>query len=199
MTNQTKNTAKTVTDILVYVAIALLIVNLLLAFLPAVEVYQPSQKKTVLGVTTYEGWHTTHASMITFIFPIFVTVLPYICSIARLRSEKSVLMKFKNRTLTKPIRLFWLKFGSILNLVLIFSFYTQLLGDVSPYIKHGAYCRLTVWGIMNIICTVLFIVVLFILSFKSKSMFVMVKTEQIAMADIEESSEQIQKNEESEK
>ncbi len=152
---------------MIYGTITLLIINYILMFLPFIEVYQPSYSKTVLGVTTYGGWYTQLAPMIMFIFPVFLTGIPYLCSIIsistsfRKKNNKNSFFKIINNTIDKPIKFFWLKFAAIANVFSMWIVYSMLQGEVGYLEKHGAYCHLTFFGIMNIICTVVFIVFLF--------------------------------------
>ncbi len=182
---------------LIYGTIALLIINFILLFLPFIEVYQPSYSKTVLGVTTYEGWYTQLAPMVMFIFPAFLTGIPYLCSINsvstsfRKKNNKNSFFKIMNNTVEKPIKFFWLKFASIANCFAMWIVYSMLKDEVGYLEKHGAYCHLTFFGILNIVCTVVFIVLLFILSRKTKTMFTLVNKDQISITDnqaIEENS-----------
>ena len=147
--------------------IALLVLNLVLVFLPFVEVYQPSQSVTILGQTTYEGWYTQRAPMALFIFPLVVTALPYIISLCTFK--KSGFAKMLNGTLNKPAKFRLLKFGAVMNLLMMAIFYFSMQDQVYPYVKHGAYCKLNFFGWVNIIFTLVFLVALFILSFKSKT------------------------------
>ena len=173
---ETTKPQPTVSKYLLYGAIALLIVNFVMLFVPFLQVYQPSVKKTVLGVTTYEEWYTSSASMVTFILPAFLTGIPYVCAITSLsasrrkKNGKNSFMKIKNASLDKPIRFFWLKFASIANIIGIAMFLSMAQDEVSSYVKHGAYCRLTAFGFLNIVCTLAFIAVLFVLSHKTKAM-----------------------------
>lgn len=200
MTPENKNQPKrTLNTYLIYAAIALLIINFLLIFIPFVKVYQPSYSKTVLGITTYEGWDTQSAPMAFFIFPLLLSGIPYLCSIISLSVDlkrkdncpkKSALMKMKNNTLTKPTHFFWLKFASIANIFAMWITYSQLKSRVHYYEEHGAYCHLTFGGILNIICTISFVVLLFVLSSKSKKMFVIVSKSQMAEINVVEQSSQ---------
>ena len=175
--------------------IALLIINFLLMFLPFVEVYQPSYSKTVLGVTTYEDWYTQSAPMAMLVFPLFVTGIPYLCSIISLlvslkkKNNKNSFIKIKNNTFNKPIRFFWLKFASIANAIAMWLSYSTLKSSVEYLEKHGAYCRITFFGFMNIICTIAFIVLLFVLSHKTKSVFILISKEQTEAAYTESVNE----------
>lgn len=165
------------TKYLIYAAIALLFINFILMFLPFMKVYQPSYSKTVLGVTTYEGWYTQSAPIVMFIFPIFLTGIPYLCSIISVstsfkkKNNKNTFFKIKNNAIDKPVKFFWLKFGAIANAIAMWIVYSQAQSTVSLYDEHGAYCNITFFGIINILCTVAFIVVLFVLSHKTKAMF----------------------------
>lgn len=173
----------------VYATIALLIVNFILMFLPFIEVYQPSYSKTVLGVTTYEGWYTQLSSMAMFVFPVFLTGIPYLCSMSstftsfRKKNNTSSFFKIINNAVEKPIKFFWLKFAAIANVFDIWIVYSVLQGEVGYLEKHGAYCHLTFFGILNIICTIVFIVLLFALSHKTKTMFTLVHKDQISITD----------------
>lgn len=115
-------------------------------FLPFIEVYQPSYSKTVLGVTTYEGWYTQLAPMVMFIFPVFLTGIPYLCSIIsvstsfRKKNNKNSFFKIINNTVEKPIKFFWLKFAAIANGFAMWIVYSMLQGEVGYLEKHGAYC-----------------------------------------------------------
>ena len=174
---------------LTYIAMALLIANFLLLFLPFIKVYQPSYSKTVLGVTTYEGWYTRRAPMVMFIFPVFLTGIPYLCSIASLsksyrnKNNKDSFFKILNSAVEKPIKFFWLKFGAIANAFAMWIVYSMLKDDVGYLEKHGAYCKLTFFGILNILCTVVFIVLLFVLSSTTKTMVTSLNNSEILTTD----------------
>lgn len=174
---------------LIYATIALLFINFTLMFLPFIEVYQPSYSKTVLGVTTYEDWYTQLAPMVIFIFPIFLTGIPYICSIIsvstsfRKKNNMNSFFKIINNTVEKPIKFFWLKVAAIANCFAMWIVYSMLKDEVGYLEKHGAYCNLTFFGILNIICTVVFIVLLFVLSRKTKTMFALADKDQISITD----------------
>jgi len=180
---------------MIYSAIFLLIINFLLLFLPFVEVYQPSYSKTVLGVTTYEDWYTRSAPVAMLVIPVFVTGIPYFCSIIsalsslRKKNNKNSFIKIKNNVLNKPIRFFWLKFASIANAIAMWVVYSTLQSEIGYLEKHGAYCRLTFFGFLNIICTIAFIVLLFILSHKTKSMFISVNKAQTVATDTQQVNE----------
>ena len=171
---------------LIYIAIALLFINFVLIFLPFIKIYQPSYSETVLGITKYKGWYTQFAPMVMFIFPIFFTGIPYLCSIVsvsksfKMKNNKNSFFKIKNNTLNKPIKFFWLKFGAIANAVAMWIVYSQAQSAVRVYDKYGAYCSITFFGILNILCTVAFIVLLFVLSRKTKAMFTLVNKTQMA-------------------
>lgn len=191
LTQTPKSTAKYMS----YAAIALLIINFILIFLPFVEIYQPSYSKNVLGVTTYEDWYTQSAPMVMFIFPVFLTGIPYLCSIIsfssslRKKNNKNVFLKVINNAVDKPIRFFWLKFGAIANALAMFGVYSMLKSEVEYLEKHGAYCNLTFFGILNILCTIAFIVLLFVISRKTKSMFTLVNKAQIVTPDAQQPNE----------
>ncbi len=161
------NVKHSFTKYLVYSTIGLLCINFLLIFLPFIEVYQPSYSKTVLGVTTYEGWYISLAPTAMLIFPIFLTGIPYLCSILSLKK----FMKIKNNTLDKPFRFFWLKFGAIANLIMMWNMFSETLSQVRPYSEYGAYCHLTFFGVLNIICTIVFLLLLVKLSKRTQLMF----------------------------
>ena len=179
------NTKQNMTKYLVYAAIALLIINFLLLFLPFIEIYQPSYSETVMGVKTYGGWYTQRAPMVTFIVPVFLTGIPYLCSIIsvstslRKKNGKNVFMKIKNNELEKPARLLGLKFAAVANLITMLSVYSMSLSEVGSLAKYGAYCNITFFGILNIVFTVVFIIVLFVLSRKTKAMFTLVNKSQL--------------------
>lgn len=157
----------------IYVAIFLLVINFILVFLPFIEVYQPSYKKIVLGVTTYGGWGTTSAPMAIFIFPLLTTAIPYLIALIGLLPKlrkKSSFTRIVNVDNKKPVRLFWLKFAAITNLIMMWKVYTEALDGILEYMEHGAYCNITSLGWANVIFTIIFIVVLFLLSNKSKKM-----------------------------
>lgn len=184
------NTKQDFTKYLIYAAIALLIINFLLIFLPFIEIYQPSYSKTtILGDKTYEGWYTQSAPMASFIFPIFLTGIPYLCSIVSLLTElskkngKNIFIKIKNNKLDKPLRFFWLKFASIANAVTMWIVFVMGQSEVEYLEKYGAYCHMTFFGILNVICTVAFMVVLFVLSHHTKLMFTLVNKEQATLND----------------
>ena len=176
---------KETTNYLVYVAIALLFINFILMFLPFIEVYQPSYKKTVLGVTTYEGWYTQSAPMVMFIFPIFLTAIPYLVAIISVvkaflkKSEKDKFFIIKNNTLDKPIKFLGLKFTSIANAIAMWIAFSQTQSTVNLYDEHGAYLKITFFGVLNILCTVAFIVVIFMLSRKIKNLFMLINKSQV--------------------
>ncbi len=194
-TTKNEQATKNTTKYLIYLTIGLLMINFILIFLPFVKVYQPSYSKTVLGVTKYEGWYTQSAPMVMFIFPIFLTGIPYLCSMISVSNEftkknnKNSFFKIKNNTLTKPIRFFWLKFASILNLIMMWYAFSNSLDQVAPYMDHGAYCHITFWGVLNIICTIGFIVCLFVLSRQTKSMFTLVNKGQLETTETQQTNE----------
>ncbi len=174
---------------LIYAAIILLILNFILIFLPFVKTYQPTQSKTnIFGETTYEGWHTTHVPAALTGISIFTTAIPYLCSIIALiislirKRNKSAFFKILNDDLKKPIRFFWLKFASIVNLIIIIYLFTETYVSmaIAEYWEYGAYCKLTFFGVLNIICSLAFVISLIIITRKTKSMFVYVNTSQIA-------------------
>ena len=163
---------------LLYAAIALLLLNFILIFLPFMEIYQPSYSKTVLGQTTYEDWYTRSAPMALFIVPIFLPGIPYVCAMARLKSKKSPFNKLKTQAFTKKQRFGWLKLGSIFNLFMMIMMWNTAQDTVRPYEEVGAYCRMTIFGVLNFICTLAFIIVLFMLSRKSKAMIPVIANQQ---------------------
>lgn len=173
------------TKYLIYIGIVLLFINFILLFLPFMKVYQPSYSETVLGVTTYKGWYTQSAPMVMFIFPIFLTGIPYLCSIIsvatsfRKKNSKNKFFKIKNNAVDKPIKFFWLKFGAIANAIAMWIVYSQAQSTVRLYDEHGAYCNITFFGILNILCTAAFFVMLCVLTRKTKAMFTLVNKTQI--------------------
>ncbi len=183
--NNTTQPKQKATKFLIYVTIGLLIVNFILMFLPFVEVYQPSSKKTVLGVTTYEGWYTDSARIVSLIYPIILTGIPYLCSIISFRNKKNSFFKIINNTVEKPIRFFWLKFAAIVNAFSIWMVYSEAQSNIGYLIEHGAYCHITTFGVLNICCTIVFLICLFILSHKTKSMFTLVNKTQTATETIQ--------------
>lgn len=181
------------TKYLIRSVIALLFINFILMFLPFIKVYQPSYSQTnMFGVTTYKEWYTESASMIKFIFPIFLTGIPYLFSIISLaisikkKNCKNIFFKIKNNTLNKPVKFFWLKFGAIANVFSMWIAHSQIKSMVKMYDEYGAYCNITFFGIVNIICTLAFIVVLFVLSHKTKAMFALVNKSQMAAEAIQQ-------------
>ena len=189
-TQQTKK--QTLTTYLIYFTIALLIINFVLIFLPYLEIYQPSFKKTnpILGITTYEDWYTDTASMATFVFPILLPGIPYLFSILSLlsRNKNSSFFKIKDGTLTKPVHFILLKFSAIISAISLIVIYSTSQDAIADLVEHGAYCRLTFFGILNIICTLVFIVLLFVFSHKTKSMFVLVNKTQVDVVEKEQAT-----------
>ncbi len=182
---QSPNPTQDKTKYLAYAAIVLLIINFTLLFLPSIKVHQPSYSKTLLGVTTYHDWYTEFAPMTKFIVPIILPGIPYLCSIAsigasfRKKNNKNVFFKIINNEIDKPIKFLLLIIGSIVNVITSFIIYSVLSDRVEYLEKHGAYCRFTVFGILNICCSILLTLILLILSFKTKSMFTLVSKEQL--------------------
>ena len=180
-TTNTISSKQNVSKYLIYATFVLLIVNFLLIFLPFVEVYQPSQKVTTLGAITYEGWYTDRASMATFIVPIFFTGIPYICSIisfassSRKEKTKNNLAKLKENSFTKPIRFFWLKAASIINLVMMIYVLFNALDQTASLTEYGAYAKITLFGIFNFFSTIALIIILIVLSKKTKAIFGYIK------------------------
>lgn len=194
-TTQLTQNKKDTTKYLIYAAIALLVINFILIFLPFVEVYQPSKSKTVFGVTTYEGWHTSYGPMAMFIIPIFFTGIPYLCSITSVlislikKNSKSGFFKIKNDAVTKPIKFFWLKFAAIANVIAMFYVYISMQSEVGYLEEYGAYCHITFFGVLNVLSTVAFIVLLFAFSRKTKAMFTLVNKAQISTVGNQETNE----------
>ena len=189
---QSTQTKQKVTTYLVYAIVALMFIDFLLIFLPFLEVRQPSYSETLLGVTTYKGWYTQSASMAEFIVPLVLPGIPYLCSLAsfsaslRKKNGKSVFVKIKNGTLEKPIRFFWLKFSAIANVVIMWIFFSFTSSEVDYLVKHGAYCRITFFGVLNIVFTIILAILLFILSITTKAMVTSVNATQ---TDTEENSQ----------
>ncbi len=192
-----KQSKQTVSKYLIYTAIILLIVNFILLFLPFAEVYQPSYKQTVLGTTTYGGWYTSSAPMVMFIFPIVLTGIPYLCSIISLliaalskkKNSKNSFFKIKNNTLNKPIKFFWLKFAAIANVIAMLIVYSMLNEQVGYLQEHGAYCHITFFGILNFVCSIIFFILVRVLSRKTKGMFAFVDKVYIPIADTQQETE----------
>lgn len=181
--NQEQQPLKNSTRYFIYATIILLIFSFISLFLPFVEIYQPSYSRTALGVTTYEDWYTQLAPPLLFILPILTTFIPYFCSIISLlasprKASKNNFKKLKNNTLRKPIRFFWLKFASITYILEMWMFYSIMKGDIDYLEKHGAYCKITPFGIVAILCTALLVILLFLLTKKTKSMISASKAEQ---------------------
>lgn len=176
---------------LIYITIALLFINFILLFLPFMKVYQPSYSKTVLGVTTYTEWYTQSAPLVMFIFPIFFTGIPYLCSVISIatsfkkKNNKNKFFRIKNNAVDKPIKFFWLKFGAIANAIAMWIVYSKIQSKVSLYDEYGAYCNITFFGILNILCTVAFVVMLFVLSHKTKAMFTLVNKTQMVTETVQ--------------
>jgi len=174
------------TKYLVYGAMALLLINFILIFLPFLEIYQPSYSKNILGVTTYGGWYTQLAPMALFIIPIFVTGIPYACAIYSIinsfikKKNKNVFFKIINNTVDKPVKFLGLKLGAIANVIGMVIIYSIAQSEVSYLERHGAYCHITFLGIINILFTVAFAVLLFVLSHQTKTMVISVSKEPVA-------------------
>lgn len=174
---QSTQSKQDTTKYLVYLAIALLFVNFILLFVPFLKVYQPSYKKTQFGVTTYEGWYTQSSPMISFIVPAFLPGIPYLCSISsvsasfRKKNNKNVFFKILNNSIEQPVKFVGLKLGAIANAMIMAIIYSIVKSEAETYAEAGAYCNMTAFGIINIICTVAFLVLLFILSNETKNMF----------------------------
>ena len=166
------NTNKNWTVYLVYAAIALLIINFFLVFLPFAEVYQPAYKKTVMDQVTYEGWYTDRASMFTFIFPLLF-VLPYSLEIGRFfrKKEKSTLAKMMNNTLEKPALFKGILIGAVGYLISMGYLFFKLWGKALVYEEYGAYCHFTAGGVINIIFTVALLAVISVLTYLSRRRF----------------------------
>ena len=172
MTQENKTQQKSKLSMyLIYAAIALLIINCILIFIPFVKIYQPSSSKTVLGVTTYEGWFIESASMAKFIFPLFFT-LPHAFAIGsfRMKKEKSPFIKILKNKVDKPIRFIPLFLTSFANLISMLALFDYLKNEVSVYEKYGAYCHFTAAGVISVIFTIALILVLFVLSYLSTRM-----------------------------
>lgn len=209
-TTQNIQSSQRISKYLVYAAFCLLIVNFLLIFFPFIEIYQPSYKVTTFGGTVYEDWHTDRAPMTQFVIPIYFTGIPYLCSIISLavswRNKKSInnLVKIKNNTFTKPIRFFWLKAASIINLITMSYVFNNALNSVASLVTdgadgkiilfgilvgNGAYAKITLFGFLNFVCTFSLVVILFVLSRKTKSMFRYIKLETMAPSEPQQMDE----------
>lgn len=189
---QTMRPKTDLTGYLVRVAIILLLINFLLIFLPFVEVYQPSYTKTTLEGKTYEGWYTESASPVMFVVPVLITGIPYLCYIISLfvalnkKTDKNSFLKLKSKTLTKPLHFAWLKVAAIANVITLGIVFLILKGEMDYLEKYGAYCRMTFWGVLNILCSVAFVVLLFVLSRMTSKMFKLVRTAQPVTAEATE-------------
>ncbi len=184
---------------LVYAAIALLALNFLLLFLPAIVTYQPHVKKTSSLGITYDNWHTDRASMVDYLFPVFLTFIPYLGCLFdlityKLSWKKKELLQKKfysgkdfiqllDNTLAKPARFILLKFAAIAHVVVLLIAYAvtkseaaDLAWSIKYNVENGnvledveeVYCHITAFGILNIICSIVFLVLLFVLSYFSK-------------------------------
>ena len=159
----------------------LLLVNVLLICRPTIEVYQPRYSKTVMGVTTYEGWFTDTMSMLEFIFP----PIPYIISLIALSNKKkNVFIKLFNGECKKSPNFFLIIATAIINLGLFTSYYSDTLDAAARYTEHGAYCRLTGWGQGFVVCTIILLVVAVILSIMAKIVF-MKKSKETPLEPVE--------------
>lgn len=177
-------------DLLKYFAlggIALIIINLIFSFLPFVEVYQPSYKKTspLLGIVTYEGWHTDTASMVSFIIPIFLTIIPYTIELSllgysfRKKLNYGGFAKIINDRIDKPIRFISSIIGAAFNIIVMPIIFALINSEIEGDLKEaGAYCKMTVVGIMSIITSVLLIVLLIVLSVMAKKTYTTVNRTQ---------------------
>lgn len=176
----------------VYAAIALLIVNFILMFVPFLKINIPFEKSySWLAGTTYSDWHKINLPGVACVG--LVTVISYLCSIIALiislkeKNNTSGFFKILNDAVDRPIKFTWLKIGAILNIVsvplnkilldLIFE-----MSDVSIDDIPDAYIRLTFWAVLNIILTVAFVVLLYYLSYKVRSTFEYVKADHIPNA-----------------
>lgn len=169
---------------LIFGAAVLLALNFILLFLPVIKVYQPSYVKTVFGEKIYGGWYTQWAPMVEFIIPAFLPGIFYLYHLSRFftdirkKSDKSVFTQISKGTLKKPARFTWLKFAAIANIIILLIIYKSLCGDVRSMEDYGAYCHLTFFAWLNIVCSAALAIVLFMLSNKTKSMFMFVSVEQ---------------------
>lgn len=145
----------------------LLIVNLMMIFIPCVEIYMPSQRETNLwtGKTEYTGWHTSSYSVATLIFPVVFTAVPYVISaiLLALQWKRDMVRLNKN---TGP---FWAEFAAIANIVMVFLVYGICVIDAGNYKSEGATCSLTFGGVLNLVFTVAIIIVAGSLSKKLKA------------------------------
>ncbi len=161
---------------LIYATIILLFINFIFLFLPFVEIYIPSSYKTILGHTIYEGWHIESEAMINNALLFILIGIPYIFSIIAIlnslkeKTYKNTFLKIMNNNIEKPIKLTWLKFGAIVNVICVLGIYLDYSNQIATYSEHGAYCHMTVWGIMNILLALIFTICLFVLSNKIKTM-----------------------------
>ena len=172
-----RETNQTLTKYLTYAALILLILNFALMFFPFLEVYQPSYKQTTFEGITYSGWYTSSLAPWMLLFPILTTAIPYFCSIisapiscAR-RRGKNNLVKIIRSNVTKPIHFFWLKIATAANIYFMGKAYIECLFEVLDLKVEGAYCNLTFLGCVHIFSSLAFIVLLFVLSQRTKKMF----------------------------
>ncbi len=171
MTNEkTKHPTATLIKGLVYLAISLLLINVVLAlFIPALEVYQPSKGNTDLGI--YVDWYVNTATMLEFIFPI-IFILPQALVVGGVvrKKENSPLVKMLNNTVDKPIKFKMAIVSTVAYLISMYLVYILLKNDISVYEKQGGYCRFTAGGVISIIVNIVIVLVLVALSLLSKQM-----------------------------
>lgn len=122
-------------------------------------------------------------------------MISYLCSIIALiislkeKNNTSGFFKILNDAVDRPIKFTWLKIGAILNIVsvplnkVLFNLILDI-SDVSVSDIPGAYIRLSFWAVLNIILTVVFVVLLYYLSYKVRSTFEYVKADHIPGAQV---------------
>lgn len=171
--------------ILGYMGVAVLILNLIFMFIPFVtygldmdgmhesySMFRCTWEMITLGVEN-DG---PAALIIVAVFSIPGII--YICStVSALLSRftkikrKSPLINIADNNVQKRSRFVLLKLGAILNLLFIIFWHAEFKSELSSsMLELGAFCRLTFFGWLNIILTVYFIVLLFVLSSASKAL-----------------------------
>ena len=172
---------------LIYGAIALLIVNTLLIFIPFAEIYQPSYSETTLGVTTYKGWYIQFASPVKFLFPVLF-IFPYLSAVGAFmqKKDKSPFIKIMTNKVTKPIYFRGLILAALANLISIFALFNALADKANAYEKYGAYCHFTTGGVLYVVLAIALILVLCALSSLASKM---IGTDDTTAKEIEKEAE----------
>lgn len=156
---------------LVYLAISLIIVNFIFQFIPWLEYRMPSYSKTTVLGKEYLGWYTKGISPFKIIIPDIFFGLPLLCiMISFFGKKKSKLNQIANDAVIAPARFGFLKFGIIVNFATIFIAHAFVSDEISYYVKHGSYCKVTAFGIIGAVFSIALFITLTALTILSKTM-----------------------------